>query len=81
MTAEEITQTLQDWLIGKTGESFEPDQPYAASGALDSFDVLALVRFAEEKFGLAFSAEDFADPAFATLAGLAKIIQSKPRGS
>ena len=58
----------------RTGEPIDPEAQFAALEQLDSFDVLELMTFSETTFGVTFLAEDFADPGFATLSGLARII-------
>jgi acyl carrier protein len=77
MTIEEITTTLQDWLTEKSGAAIAPDQHYAEIREVDSFDVLALVLFAEKTYNVKFAASDFEDPRFGTLSGLAALIHSR----
>jgi len=77
MTAEEITSALQDWLTEKTGAAIASDQHYAEVREVDSFDVLALVLFAEKTYNVKFAASDFEDPRFGTIAGLASLIHSR----
>jgi acyl carrier protein len=77
MTADQITGVLEQWVVDRTGLAVDPGEQFALLEQLDSFDVLELVTFAETTFGLTFSASDFADPQFATLAGLARLISSR----
>ena len=77
MNAGEIVEVLQNWLQERCGEIVGPDQPFAEGDLLDSFDVLELVVFSETRFNIKFSADDFASPDFATLAGLARAIHSR----
>ena len=77
MTVEEIRDVLQGWLTERTGEAVDPDVQFSLHERVDSFDVLELIVFSERHFGVSFSADDFASPAFATLSGLARIIRSR----
>lgn len=77
MTAEQISADLQGWLAERTGDRIDPHLPFAQVEKMDSFDVLELVAFAESTFGVKFAAADFANPEFATLAGLARLIRAR----
>jgi len=77
MTPKEIAELLQAWVQERTGETVDPGLQFAQSDLLDSFDVMELVVFSESRFKLSFSAGDFANPDFATLAGLARVIHSR----
>ena len=77
MSAREIAELLQAWVQERTGESVDPGLQFAQSDLLDSFDVMELVVFCETRFKVSFSASDFASPDFATLGGLARVIQSR----
>lgn len=77
MNAGEIVEVLQNWLLERTGEVVDPALPFGEGDLLDSFDVLELVVFSETRFNMKFSANDFASPDFATLAGLASVIHSR----
>jgi acyl carrier protein len=77
MTAEEIQESMQEWLLERTGATIDPSVRYAELDHLDSLDVLELVTFSEDRFGLTFSADDFASPEFATLDGLSRMISSR----
>lgn len=81
MTAGEITNTLQSWLEQRVGSAVDADEPYAASAAVDSFDVFELVHFAEKTFGFRFAAGDFEKPDFASLAGLGRLIEQRAGAS
>lgn len=77
MMIADIAQTLQSWLEQKTGDVIEIEEPYAASGKVDSFTVFELIGFAESTFGIRFSSADFESSEFATLAGMARLIEAK----
>lgn len=46
-----------------------------ADGSLDSFGVVALVVGLEGRFGVHFTEDDFRDPRFSTIDGLAEIVR------
>jgi acyl carrier protein len=77
MTAEEIQESMQQWLLERTGATVDPAARYAELDYLDSLDVLELVMSSEERFAVKFTAADFASPEFGTLAGLARLISSR----
>ena len=77
MSAKEIVELLQAWVQERTGAVVDPALQFAESDLLDSFDVMELVVFSEKRFNMSFSANDFANPDFATLAGLARVIHSR----
>jgi acyl carrier protein len=77
MNANEIVEMLQAWVQERTGAPVDPGLRFAQSELLDSFDVMELVVFSETRFKVNFSASDFANPDFATLAGLARVIHSR----
>ena len=77
MTAEEIQESMQQWLLERTGATIDPFARYAELDHLDSLDVLELVMSSEDRFDVKFTADDFASPDFATLAGLARLISTR----
>ena len=77
MTAEEISEVLQGWVMERIGAPVDPRLPFAQIEKMDSFDVLELVVFSESTFGVKFAAADFANPEFATLSGLAGVIRAR----
>jgi acyl carrier protein len=82
VTREEITRMLADWSLERVGEPVDPEAKFTEIGLFDSFDVLELIVFAEKSFDTRFTAEDLANPRFATLAGMAEVIcaRAAPRG-
>lgn len=85
MRTEEITAALQAYLADKIGKEVDATGHYADLDDLDSFDVLSLVLFAETSYGVKFTARDFESPDFATLSGMAGLIEGRmseagPRG-
>ena len=81
MTLQEITEALQEWFIERTGSPLDPNESYAAVGRLDSFEVVELVTFSEERFGFMFETGDLERPDFTTLSGLASLIEAKVRAA
>ena len=76
-TRESILTEVQGWLANRKGVTVDPGAGYMDGADLDSFDVLQMVLFTEGRFGFQFQAEDFANPRFLTLEGLAAIISSR----
>jgi acyl carrier protein len=74
---DSILIELQEWLLNRTGASVAPDRGFVEEAGLDSFDVMEMVIHMEGRFGVRFRTEDFADPGFVTLGGLAAIIQAR----
>lgn len=74
MTHSEIVEILQGWFVENRSGNVEPNEDFVEAGHMDSFDVLTLVTFCEERFGISFSAPDFESEKFITLAGLAELI-------
>lgn len=67
---------LQDWFAGR-GHRLTPDQNYFDAGAVDSFGVIELIEALETKFKFSFGERDFQDRRFATIAGLAEIVNGR----
>lgn len=53
------------------------DVNYFEKGWIDSFKFISFVTDVEENFGIHFSNNEFQDRAFATIEGVARIIESK----
>ena len=76
MTLAEIVEILQGWFLENRGRTVEPRDDFVEAGQMDSFEVLTLVTFCEERFGMSFSASDLESEKFLTVAGLADLIQA-----
>lgn len=78
-------QWIVDWFLAHTGMT-QADLPaglkanYFENGWLDSLVFVDFVAELEARFGIRFSNEQFQDREFATMAGLAGIIESAKTG-
>ena len=76
---EEACQWLCDWFSSrgklKGDTAAEPlHVDYFEAGLLTSLEVIEFVSEIEERFGVSFSEQDFHDPRFVTIAGLAELV-------
>jgi D-alanine--poly(phosphoribitol) ligase subunit 2 len=67
---------LQNWFAAR-GATVARDQNYFDSNAIDSFGVIEMIEEIEDHFKLKFRQHDFQDRRFATVAGLAEIINER----
>ena len=79
---EDIKNWLECWFSNNSSKPFEEvktmgEQNYFNEGLVDSFGFISLLSDIEEKYGVTFSNDDFLDRSFATINGLAKMINSK----
>jgi acyl carrier protein len=78
---EKASQWLCDWFISR--RKFKGDAAklldinYFDRGLLTSFEVIEFVSEIEDCFGVQFSEQDFQDPRFVTVAGLAELIADR----
>lgn len=79
MGKEDIVAALQGFFTERTGAPFEINEHYMTSGRFDSFDVVNLLAFVEERFDIQLSSDDFQHPDFYHVAGLARLIEAKTR--
>ena len=82
---EDIKIWLEMWLSKNSSKPVEElkkkgDENYFNEGLVDSFGFISLLSDIEDKFGTSFSNEDFLDRSFATINGLAKMINTKKNG-
>ena len=75
MTREAIEAELGGWLAERIGAPVARDASFVE--ALDSFQVVELVTFCEDTFGMRFTASDMQSADFRTLAGLAGIVAKR----
>jgi acyl carrier protein len=52
----------------------DPATPYYEQGVIDSLGLMRLIGDIESTFDISFTNKDFNDPRFATLSGLAEMI-------
>jgi acyl carrier protein len=78
---EQATQWLCEWFLSrrkfKGAPSQLPDMNYFEAGLLTSLEVIEFVSEIENQFGLQFSDQDFQDPRFGTVAGLAELVANR----
>jgi acyl carrier protein len=78
---EQASQWLCDWFVGR--RKFKGDAvklleiDYFDAGLLTSLEVIEFVSEIEDRFGVQFSDQDFQDPRFVTVAGLAELIADR----
>jgi acyl carrier protein len=71
-----IEAWLQDWFAGR-GATVARDQNYFDANAIDSFGLIEMFHAIEDHFKIKFRQHDFQDRRFATVAGLAEIIDER----
>lgn len=57
-----------------------PETNFFVAGAIDSFGVIELIEEVEQIFSVKFTQEEFQDPRFVSIRGLAELLEEK-RGS
>ena len=75
---EQASRWLCEWFTSRrkfTGDGTQLlDINYFDAGLLTSLEVIEFVSEIEDRFGVQFSEQDFQDPRFVTVAGLAELI-------
>lgn len=78
---ERASEWLCDWFVSRRkfkGEAAQLlDINYFDAGLLTSLEVIEFVSEIEDRFGMQFSEQDFQDPRFVTVAGLAELIADR----
>lgn len=81
-----MNSDVKAWLIGwfknETGEAEgsiknKLHENYLSNGWLDSFKFIYFITAVEETFNISFDNNEFQDRSFATIEGVAKIIERK----
>ena len=67
---------LHDWFAAR-GTHPAREQNYFEADAVDSFGIIELIEAIETHFAFSFGATDFQDRRFATIAGLAEIVDER----
>jgi acyl carrier protein len=72
-------EILVEYIRGETGHTgaLDPDVDLLEAGVLDSFNIVTLAMFAQERFGVEFEAEDLVRDNLARLSSLVALIQSR----
>lgn len=75
----ETKTTIHDWLQGNVGKNVELFHDYLLidKGLLTSVQVMELVMFIEDRFGITVGDEDIVEENFATLDYIAGLVESK----
>ena len=78
---EQASDWLCAWFVSRRkfrGDAAQlPDINYFDAGLLTSLEVVEFVSEIEDRFGVQFSEQDFQDPRFVTVAGLAELIADR----
>lgn len=75
-----VEQSLIVWVrdaVSDGGSTINPDTSLIASGLLDSIQILLMIEFAEQQFGVRLAAEDMHPDNFETVAAVAALIRGK----
>ncbi|HVO87241.1 MAG TPA: acyl carrier protein [Casimicrobiaceae bacterium] len=72
-------QVLIDYIRAETGHSgaLGEDDDLLATGVLDSFNIVSLAMYAQERFGVEFEAEDLVRSNLARLSSLVNLIRTR----
>jgi D-alanine--poly(phosphoribitol) ligase subunit 2 len=76
-TPDAVEDALVEFLQAEFGlqrGSYRVDEPLFSSGLLDSFALVALLAFAEERFGLVVATEEITPKNIDTVSGIAAFI-------
>jgi acyl carrier protein len=77
-TNEIIRQYIVSELVADGGEIPEHDtDPLIESGIIDSFGIMSLLSFLEEKFSIQISTEELLPENFETVATISALVDSK----
>ncbi len=70
------TDILADYIRQETGHTgpLDPDEDLLAAGVLDSFNIVSLALFAQERFEVEFDGEDMVRDNLAKLSNLARLV-------
>lgn len=73
------TDVLAEFIRNETGYSgpIRPDDDLLEAGILDSFNIVSLAMFAQERFGVEFEGEDLVRDNLASLTKLASLIRRR----
>ena len=74
---------LAEYVRNETGHQgpIDPHEDLFAAGILDSFNIVSLAMFAQERFDVEFDGEDIVRDNLATLSTLAKLIRARRDGA
>jgi acyl carrier protein len=72
-------EVLAEYIRNETGHAgpIDPDKDLLAAGILDSFNIVTLAMFAQERFGVEFDGDELVRDNLASLSRLAALIRSR----
>jgi acyl carrier protein len=72
-------EVLAEYIRNETGHvgPIDPDKDLLAAGILDSFNIVTLAMFAQERFGVEFDGDELVRDNLASLSRLAALIRSR----
>lgn len=73
------TDILAEYVRQETGHEgyLDPDEDLLAAGVLDSFNIVSLALFAQERFEVEFDGEDMVRDNLARLSSLARLVRER----
>jgi acyl carrier protein len=78
---EEIVQPIGQYIaesvLKQPGRTIRPDEPLLSSGLVDSFSLMDLALYIEERFGVRIEDTELNSQTFDTLAQLAALVRSR----
>jgi len=74
---DEITSFIADEVLDVNGTGELPEDVPLLSGLLDSFGLMSLIGFLEERYGLTIGNDQIVKTNFESVAVLAKFVESK----
>jgi acyl carrier protein len=72
-------EALVDYIRAETGYrgKIDPEDDLLASGVLDSFNIVSLAVYAQERFGIEFESDDLSRDNLARLSSLVALIHQR----
>lgn len=77
MDDAQVMAALQGWFEKRLGHEVSPDASFFKDSGLDSFDALNFISFVETTFSIRLEADDLQSPSFATLRGVAALVEAR----
>jgi acyl carrier protein/D-alanine--poly(phosphoribitol) ligase subunit 2 len=79
---EAILEYIRDeYLDDDDEEEIDAGTPLISSGIVDSFSMVSLKRFVEQKYGITIPDEQATPEAFDTVSGIVRLIESHKKGA
>lgn len=76
-------EILSEYIRTETGHtgSIDPDEDLLAAGVLDSFNIVSLAMFAQERFDVEFDGDELVRENLARLSSLVVLIRARRAGA